>query len=460
MHNIETIQRAIDFVEDHLDEQLSLEQIAKAAAMSVPNLYRIFYAMTGHPMKEYIRKRRTSEAACLLRQSNLSTKEIGFRCGFDTYQTFMKTFKRNTGLTPGLYRKAGIIYNFERIRLYERETYMEEREVTERYPDVKVIRLAPLEGIGYLHVADREEGMEEAAMMYFRSLLIESQIDLNQMRLFGWNVDLVGSPPSFGYQLAAVGEKALAHTTHTELRPITLPGGTYAITWASMGSGAMIVNAWNRILSEWLPRSIFEIGDHGFLEEYQQFNGCLARLKLYFPVKRSQEKGSIEILERKPLKAMSFRAEGVNCASRADELAIDWLTRNDLLGDNHHQVYMRCNDYGNPFDESNMYEISIAIPEGFSPSQGEEHRVTYVKGGLYACLTTRAYGSMTGVLERIYRWLGSSDEYEADEVRSWFAHYVPDDSENEWAAGTFEKLVRVICCVPVVLRNQLQEGGS
>jgi AraC family transcriptional regulator len=68
MHTVDTVQSAIDYVEEQLAEQLSLEEISRAAAMSVPNLYRLFYAMTGHPIKEYIRKRRTSEAACLLRQ--------------------------------------------------------------------------------------------------------------------------------------------------------------------------------------------------------------------------------------------------------------------------------------------------------------------------------------------------------------------------------------------------------
>ncbi|WP_254634539.1 helix-turn-helix domain-containing protein [Paenibacillus sp. GbtcB18] len=117
--------------------------------------------MTSHPIKEYIRKRRTSEAACLLRQTNLPSIEIGFRCGFDTYQTYIKTFKRNTGLTPRLYRKTEVIYSFERIRLHERFSYLEEREISERFPDVKVISLSPQEGIGYLHVADRDEGLEE-----------------------------------------------------------------------------------------------------------------------------------------------------------------------------------------------------------------------------------------------------------------------------------------------------------
>ncbi|MEC0371143.1 helix-turn-helix domain-containing protein [Paenibacillus chibensis] len=457
MHTVENVQSAIDYVEEQLAEQLSLEEISRAAAMSVPNLYRLFYAMTGHPIKEYIRKRRTSEAACLLRQTNLPSIEIGFRCGFDTNQTFIKTFKRNTGLTPGLYRKAEVIYSFERIRLHERFSYLEEREISERYPDVKVISLSPQKGIGYLHVADREERLEEEAYIQFQSILSESNIDSSQMRLFGWNVDLEGSKPSFGYQMMAVSpEKKVRFVEHTDLQPIELSGGTYAITWTPMDSSPKIVNAWNRLLSEWLPLSTFELGGHGFLEEYQQFNGRISRLKLYLPVRRSQEKETIEILVLKPLRVMRFRAEGVNCVSRADEAAIKWLTRNGFIGDNRLKVFM-SSSYGSPSDDSSMYEICITLLEGFVPSREEEHRVTYMEGGLYACLTTRSLGSMDGVLERIYRWLGTSYEYEADEERSWFTHYILDESVEEWEAGSLEKLVSVKCCVPIVLRN-LKQG--
>lgn len=111
METADIVQRSIDWIEEHLYEPLDLEQIAGAASMSVPNLYRMFHAMTGHPIKEYIRKRRISEAACLLRQSDFPAIEIGFRCGFDTYQTFIKSFKRYIGLTPGLYRKAELIFS-------------------------------------------------------------------------------------------------------------------------------------------------------------------------------------------------------------------------------------------------------------------------------------------------------------------------------------------------------------
>lgn len=451
MHTVEIVQRAIDYIEEHLDESLALERIAEAAAMSVPNLYRIFYAMTGHPIKEYIRKRRISEAACLLRQTDLSTIDIGFNCGFDTYQAFIKSFKRNTGLTPGLYRRVDLIYSFERISLNERVTYLEEREVSERFPSVKVIRLAPQKGIGYLHTAASEDGLEETALYHFRDLL--SKLDVSQMRLFGWNVNLE-SPKPYGYQMVAVCEREY-HAEHQSLQPFGLMGGLYAVTRTPKGSGPDIVAAWNQLLSEWLPRSTFELGEHGFLEEYQQYNGQIVRLKLYLPVKRRLETETIEIMERPSVRVMSFRAQGVDCMVQADEASLDWLARNGFGGDSRLQVFMSCS-YGIPPGERYTYEVYIAPPEDFVPSQENENQITSLEGGLYACLITGAYGSMSGVLERIYRWLVTSPDYEPDRERSWYAHYIPPDpgmDRGGLAEPDVERSVTVKCCVPINLRE-------
>ncbi|MDF2646047.1 MAG: transcriptional regulator, AraC family [Paenibacillus sp.] len=437
MHTIEIVQRAIDFIEEHLDEPLELEQIATAASMSVPNLYRMFYTMAGHPVKEYIRKRRTSEAAFLLRSTDLPAIDIGFRCGFDSYQTFIKTFKRNTGLTPGLYRQTKLIFSFERIGLNECVTYMEEREVSERYPGVKVIQLAPLKGIGYLHTADRENGLEDEALTRFRLHLKNSGIDPRPIRLFGWNVDPDKGSRRFGYQLAAVSEKEFLAGL-PNLKPIELAGGLYAVTRTQAGSGTVIVAAWNRLLSEWLPRSTFELGEHGFLEEYQQYGDQISRLKLYLPVRREQEARTIEIVKRPPVKVISFRAEGNNCVSHADNESVDWLSRNGFAGDSRLQLFMSCSF---PPGESNTYEVYIAAPKGFVPSQEDVHRATRLEGGLYACLTTGPYGMMTGVLERIYRWIGSSVDYELDGNRCWYAHYTD-----------LEERVSVKCYVPIIIR--------
>ncbi|TCZ75682.1 AraC family transcriptional regulator [Paenibacillus albiflavus] len=100
MHTVEIVQRAIDYIEEHLEESIELERVAEAAAMSVPNFYRMFYAMTGYPIKEYIRKRRISEAAYLLRHTELQTIDIGFRCGYGSISGVLEWIYRWLATSP------------------------------------------------------------------------------------------------------------------------------------------------------------------------------------------------------------------------------------------------------------------------------------------------------------------------------------------------------------------------
>jgi hypothetical protein len=63
---------------------------------------------------------------------------------------------------------------------------------------------------------------------------------------------------------------------------------------------------------------------------------------------------------------------------------------------------------------------------------------------------------MSGVLERIYRWLVTSPYYEPDKERSWYAHYIPPDSgvdKEVWAGTGVEQSVTVMCCVPIILQK-------
>ncbi|PWV95894.1 AraC-like DNA-binding protein [Paenibacillus cellulosilyticus] len=445
MRTAELVQRAIDFIEERLDEPLTLEQIAEASALSVPHLYRMFYAMTGHPIKEYIRKRRTNEAGCLLRQTDMAVIDVGFQCGFDSYQTFLKAFKRTTGLTPGMYRQSEMIYSFERIRLNERVAYLEQRDVSERYPDVSVIRLSAEQGIGFLYSAEQEEGIEEAALETFRIRLVKAGFEAGRLRIFGWNVD--SEEQGFGYQLIAVSDGGTRHAVEEaererlELAPMNLPGGLYAMTRTPYGSAQTIVAAWNRLLSEWLPRSTFALGGHGMLEEYVQLNGNIARMKLYLPVRRSQETDHIEVVWRHPIRVASFRAVGSDRVKQADEASIEWLRRSGADSNRNLLVYMTgsCEAIA----EEEAYEVCFAPTDVWDnlPLRKGDPQIKELAGGLYACLKCEAYGFMTGVLERIYRWLGASVNYELDVERDWYASY-----GNGYAS---DGSIIAVCYVPV-----------
>jgi DNA gyrase inhibitor GyrI len=173
------------------------------------------------------------------------------------------------------------------------------------------------------------------------------------------------------------------------------------------------------MVSDWLPRSTFELGGHPFLEEYQQFGKQIARLKLYLPVELRHETETIEIVERSAVKVISFDGEGEDCVIQADLASVEWLRRNGFIGDNRTHVFMSCSL---PADETKAYTVLIALPDDFVPSQEDLHRIAKLEAGSYACITTRAYGSMSGVLERIYRWLDTTLDYEPDGERSWYAH--------------------------------------
>jgi hypothetical protein len=71
-----------------------------------------------------------------------------------------------------------------------------------------------------------------------------------------------------------------------------------------------------------------------------------------------------------------------------------------------------------------------------------------IDGGLYASLTTIAYGAMTGVLDLLYNWLYQNVDYIQDELRHWYARYILETGKD------LERKTRVTCYVPVILINK------
>jgi AraC-like DNA-binding protein/DNA gyrase inhibitor GyrI len=446
MEAIHSVQSAIDYMEEQLYEHLELEQIAAIAFMSVPSMYRVFYALTGHPLKEYIRKRRTSQAAALLRQSELSVLEIALDCGFDSYQTFTKSFKKLTGLTPGVYRIASLFYSFERINLLEKVSYCEKKELTEQYPDVKVLRMGEMQIISYRHYSAKREGLEKEAFLVFHEKLEKVGFPFDQSRFFGRNIETHESNDLHEYEMLASFMGALP-MNYPDLRIENFSGGLYAVSVTPANSESTIITAWNRLLAEWLPRSTFTLGDHTFIEEFDHYKGKLTKLKLYLPVKRKKEQESIEIVGLQSTNIIAFRAYGENSQSMVDDQLTSWLQGNGLRNEGEQHLFMSYS-YGIPIGEDYWYELGISIPDPFSVALPESLVWKTIDGGLYASLTTIAYGAMTGVLDLLYNWLFQNGDYIHDEIRHWFARYTPDTGKD------LERTTRVTCYIPVILKTR------
>ncbi len=103
--HLERIQRAVDFIEDRLADELTMEAIARHAGYSMWHFQMIFHAIVGDTIKSYIRRRRLYLALEALKKTERPIIDIALTAGFESQEAFTRAFKAQFGLTPGQSRE-------------------------------------------------------------------------------------------------------------------------------------------------------------------------------------------------------------------------------------------------------------------------------------------------------------------------------------------------------------------
>ncbi|MEK4028875.1 AraC family transcriptional regulator [Pseudobacillus sp. FSL P4-0506] len=99
------LQETIRFIEAHLTDELTAAKIADYAGFSLYHFHRIFQKETGMTIAEYIRSRRLTQAAGLLRYTDEPIISIALDFHFGTQESFTRAFKKMFHMPPGQYRK-------------------------------------------------------------------------------------------------------------------------------------------------------------------------------------------------------------------------------------------------------------------------------------------------------------------------------------------------------------------
>jgi AraC family transcriptional regulator len=98
------LDRLFEFVEAHLQDDLSVEDMAKVLDLSRFHFSRLFKATTSQSPYQFLLERRIRQSTHLLRSSNLSVAEIALKCGFRSVTQFEEAFRRTMGARPIRYR--------------------------------------------------------------------------------------------------------------------------------------------------------------------------------------------------------------------------------------------------------------------------------------------------------------------------------------------------------------------
>ena len=104
------LRAVLEYIEEHLDGNPSLEQLAAVARLSVYHFARLFKAATGLPPHQYVILRRVERTKQLLQAgTDLSLAEVAAGAGFSDQSQFSNHFNRLVGVTPGQYRMSARI---------------------------------------------------------------------------------------------------------------------------------------------------------------------------------------------------------------------------------------------------------------------------------------------------------------------------------------------------------------
>ena len=100
MNILNELNEACDYIENNIENEIDINEIAKITNQSVDSINRFFVSMLGITIKEYIRKRRLSLAVFDLQNSDEKITDIAFKYGFNSYDSFCKAFLKQHNVTP------------------------------------------------------------------------------------------------------------------------------------------------------------------------------------------------------------------------------------------------------------------------------------------------------------------------------------------------------------------------
>ena len=107
------MQQAIRYMEEHMLDEVTYEDVARSVRMSGYNFHRMFSFITGMTAGEYLRCRRLTLAAQELQTTGASVIEVAYKYGYESPESFSKAFSRFHGSTPSQARRKGA-----RLRLF------------------------------------------------------------------------------------------------------------------------------------------------------------------------------------------------------------------------------------------------------------------------------------------------------------------------------------------------------
>ena len=272
---ITSMQRAIEYIEDNITEEIDYSDIAKTAYISSFHFQRAFSILCNYTVGEYIRNRRLSLAGAELSMFDTKVIDIALKYGYETPESFTKAFSRFHGITPKAAREPGAnLKSFSRLSI---KLIMEGGDVM----DYRIEKKPSFMAVGKVKEFSTEMNSNKKEIpMFWTDCYKDGTIDelitisgqtqkpITGNGLIGW-CSSKNCPQEVNFEYA-IGTETNADYNNCELTRITIPAYTWAIFKCVGTMPNAIQNMWTRIYSEFFPQSEYKVIEDIDFEYYPE----------------------------------------------------------------------------------------------------------------------------------------------------------------------------------------------
>lgn len=261
---IRRIHKVQDYMEQHIEQPLSIEELSKAAGFSKYHFSRIFQSMLHEPLAHYVNRIRMENALFLLaHRADKNMTDIAYELGFTDSAVFSRAFKNHHGISPREYRQEYSKNCKDSFLLSEYNKNTAKKEwAGKRFPVTGKITIVSLEEKQMAYV--RHTGTYKTLAKEYANLIQTLFVHAENQHLLvdgqNWVLAIYHDNPEFGEEsqfrtslCLTVPEDILVHEDGV-LGRMKLEGGLYAVGHFHIQQ-EQYSDAWNYMYQEWLTCS-------------------------------------------------------------------------------------------------------------------------------------------------------------------------------------------------------------
>ncbi|MGP9016913.1 AraC family transcriptional regulator [Streptomyces sp. BR1] len=285
---LERLNQAMDHIEARLDQPIEAAELARIAATSEYHFRRMFSALAGLPLSEYIRRRRMTVAGAEVLTDERTLLEVAVRYGYGSGEAFARAFRAVHGVGPGEARRTGAALSSQprmsfrlivegsssmRYRVVEKDEF----RVVGKKARVPLIH----EGVNPA-IAEFIAGIGQETVQRISGLsdqdpegIVSVTDDIDPSRAEGTELDY--------YHAVVTGL-----TPPDDLDALTVPAGTWAVFENSGPFPQSLQYMWRDVFTEWFPSNPYRSrpGPEILRVRFSQEQAGQADAALWIPVER------------------------------------------------------------------------------------------------------------------------------------------------------------------------------